>query len=140
MACSSSGSHADIRQLWLWREEERLYGIGIFVNRIPELRADFVSPVVMGEGLREGDSRVFAWQRDERPWSASVILEGAGARLELRRPGRPPERIALEPMPLFRDEAIELAPLTSKADWDYWFETVLTGHFTSGQVPACQDD
>jgi hypothetical protein len=38
---------------------------------------------------------------------------------------------------VFRDEVIALAPLTSKADWDHWFEIMLVGHFTAGDVPGC---
>ena len=37
----------------------------------------------------------------------------------------------------FRDEAIALAPLTSKADWDHWFEIMLVGHFSAADIPAC---
>ncbi len=57
--------------------------------------------------------------------------------LRLERDGELSAWAALERNAVFRDEAIELAPLTGKADWDRWFDIVLVGHFSSGDVPAC---
>ena len=64
-------------------------------------------------------------------------MTGADAQLALTLDGRPEERAVLTRQAVFRDEAIELAPLTTKADWDHWFDIVLVGHFSSGDVPAC---
>lgn len=136
-AIRCQGKHAYVRQLWLWREGERLYGVGIFDPLVAGRWAQFVSPIFLGEGLSQGDAWVFEWERHERAWGASVVLEEPRVRLALQRADKPPEQALLEPTPLFRDEAVELAPLASKADWDTWFEIVLTGHFTSGNVPDC---
>lgn len=129
--------HAHVRQLWLWREGERLYGVGILAPLVAGRWAGYVSPILLGEGLRQDRHWLFEWERSGQSWSAWVRLEEPRARLTLQRGGQAPEQALLEPTPLFRDEAIELAPLTSKADWDHWFATVLTGHLSSGQVPAC---
>jgi hypothetical protein len=131
------GQHADVRQLWLWQENVRLYGIGIFATLVAGTRAGFVSPLLLGEGIRHGESWSFEWQRNGQSWSASVALEGADARLTLERNGEPAARATLARDAIFHDEAIELAPLTGKADWDQWFDIVLVGHFSSGDIPAC---
>ena len=57
--------------------------------------------------------------------------------LTLERDGEHAAPAALGRDAVFRDEAIELAPLTGKADWDHWFDIVLVGHFSSGDIPAC---
>ncbi|MDX1485616.1 MAG: hypothetical protein R3229_14170 [Alphaproteobacteria bacterium] len=132
-----TGQHAVIRQLWLWRDGERLHGVGIFVTKVAGRHARFVSPMVMGEGTREGAGWRFRWQREGRPHSALVSIDGEAVGLELTRPRLPVERSVLGPKPVFADEAVGLAPLTSRADWARWFRVVLTGHFTSGDVPAC---
>lgn len=59
---------------------------------------------------------------------------------EEHRAGRGPEdaeQAMLKGGGVFDDERIELAPLTTGADWRHWFDTVLVGHFVSGYVPAC---
>ncbi len=57
--------------------------------------------------------------------------------LTLVRDGETVAATTLRRETLFPDETIELAPLTSKADWSKWFEIVLVGHFSSGDIPAC---
>ncbi len=131
------GQHADVRQLWLWREGERLYAVGIFSTLVAGRRAGFVLPVVLGEGVRQGDGWVFEWRRDGRVWNAAVALDEPDARLALTRDGETVAQAALAPGAVFQDETVELAPLTGQADWDRWFDVVLTGHFSSGVVPPC---
>ena len=91
----------------------------------------------MGDAVMDGERWSFAWSRDGRSGTASIALTGADAQLALTLDGRPEERAVLTRQAVFRDEAIELAPLTTKADWDHWFDIVLVGHFSSGDVPAC---
>ena len=129
--------HAEVRQLWLWQEGARLYAVGIFATLLAGTRANFISPILLGEGEGVGDSWSFEWRRDGRSWSASIALASPDAMLRLERDGELAASAALEPDAVFRDEAIELAPLTSKADWDHWFDIVLAGHFSSGDIPAC---
>ncbi len=57
--------------------------------------------------------------------------------LALTRGSKPLAQVMLAREAVFHDEAIELAPLTGKADWDQWFDIVLVGHFSSGDIPAC---
>jgi len=129
--------HADVRQLWLWRENARLYAVGIFATLLAGTHAGYVSPILLGEGVGHGDSWSFEWRRNGQSWTASIALEGPDARLRLGRNGEPAAWVALARGAVFRDEAIELAPLTGKADWDHWFDVVLVGHFASGDIPAC---
>ena len=137
------GQAADVRQLWLWQEDARLYAVGVFDTLLAGAHAGYVSPVVLGEGVRQGDAWHFEWQHDGQPWSASVTLEipGApedpGAMLTLTRDGQPLAQDVLARNAVIRDEAIELAPLTGKADWDHWFDIVLVGSTSSGDIPAC---
>jgi hypothetical protein len=135
VACQ--GRYAKIRQVWLWREGVRLYAVGIFAPLVAGRHAGFVQPVLLGEGARAGEAWTFEWARNGRSWSATIALSGPEAILTLARDGQEPERAVLDAAPLFRDEAIELAPLTAKADWDHWFDIVLTGHFSAGDIPAC---
>jgi hypothetical protein len=137
-------AHAKIRQVWLWREGQRLYGVGIFSTLVAGRHASHVRPLVIGEGIREGDGWRFAWQQDGRSGTALIALKGGDAiltlDLDLEQNGRDLEdadRLVLKAGGIFSDERIELAPLTSGGDWRHWFENVFTGHFTSGQVPAC---
>jgi hypothetical protein len=131
------GQHADVRQLWLWQEGARLYAVGIFATLLAGTRADFVSPILMGEGVRQGDSWSFEWRRNGRSWGASIELGDPDDMLTLERDGELVGSVALKRAAVFRDEAIELATLTSKADWDHWFDIVLVGHSVSGDIPAC---
>ena len=109
----------------------------VFATLLGGTHAGFVSPILLGEGAGGGDSWSFEWRRNGRSWRASIALEGPDAMLTLERDGVPAASAALGRDAVFRDEAIELAPLTSKADWDHWFDVVLVGHFSSGDIPAC---
>jgi hypothetical protein len=131
------GQHAKVRQAWLWREDSRLYAVGIFATLVAGRHAGFVQPVLLGEGARAGEAWTFEWARNGRSWTATIALNGPEAILTLVRDGQETERAVLEAPALFHDEAIDLAPLTAKADWDHWFDIVLTGHFSSGDIPAC---
>lgn len=129
--------HSVLRQVWLWREEGRLYAIALAASVAAGRRADFLTPHVLGEGTRNGDAWSFNWQHNGQTWQASVALAGAEADFTLRIGEREPETVRLASGAIIEDEVIELAPLTTKADWHNWFATVLTGHFSSGPVPDC---
>ncbi len=131
------GPYAKVRQVWLWREGGRLYAVGIFAPLVAGRHAGFVQPVFLGEGNRIGEAWSFAWERNARSWTATIALSGPAPVLTLARTGQEAERIVLEAAPVFRDEAIEFAPLTAKADWDHWFEIMLVGHFSAGDIPTC---
>lgn len=135
MECRSPS--AKVRQLWLWQEDTRLYAVGIFSILLAGTDARFVSPILLGEGIAQGNSWSFQWRRNRQSWKALITLEGPDALLTLERNGEQAASAALKQGAIFRDEAIELAPLTSKVDWDRWFDVVLVGHFSSGKIPAC---
>ncbi len=129
---------AKIRQLWLWREGTRLYGVGIFATLPAGQRADFVSPVVLGEGRPDGASWRFELRHRGDDWTATVTLDRAdGLALALDRAGQATERLTLRQPAIFHDEVIDLASLTGKAAWNHWFATVLVGRFSSAEIPAC---
>ena len=135
-----SGTHAKIRQIWLWEDGLRRYAVGIFSTLVAGRQNGFVPAIVMGEGIRENDGWRFAWQQDGRSGTAVIALNGDDAILTLDQDGRDLEdadRAVLKGGGVFYDERIELAPLTSGADWRHWFDTVLVGHFIAGYVPAC---
>jgi hypothetical protein len=131
------GPYAKVRQVWLWREAARLYAVGIFAPLVAGTHARFVNPVLLGEGVPASEAWTFAWERNGRSWTATVALDGPAPEFTLTRGDEAPEGGGLNAAPVFRDEVIALAPLTSKADWDHWFEIMLVGHFTAGDVPAC---
>jgi hypothetical protein len=127
-----SAQHARVRQLWLWREQGRLHAVGVFTTLLAGRRADFVSPIVLGQGVKEGEAWRFEWTRNRQTWRATVSPEGDRARLVLAA-----EQVLLDGAAVFRDETIDLAPLTTQADWEHWFAVVFTGQFLSAEVPAC---
>lgn len=136
--------HAKIRQVWLWQAGQRLYGVGIFSTLLAGQQSLFVRPFVIGEGVKEGGGWRFTWQRDDRSGSALIALKDGDAiltlDLDLNQSGRDLEdanQLVLKAGNVFSDERIELAPLTTGADWQHWFDNVLAGQFTSGDVPAC---
>ena len=137
-------AHAKIRQLWLWEDGQRFYGVGIFSTLVAGRQNLFVRPLVIGEGGRDDDGWRFAWQQDGRSGTALVTLRGGDAiltlDLDLDNGGRDLEdadQLVLKAGGIFSDERVELAPLTTGADWRHWFDNIMVGHFTSGYVPAC---
>lgn len=135
-ALSCQGAHARVRQLWLWRAGRQLYAVAILATLLAGRRADFVHPLVLGEGTPEGDHWRFAWREEGRAGRATVRLDGTTAILALEDDG-PDQAVPLDAAPLFRDEAVAFAPLTSAEDWRAWFDVVLVGHFSSAEIPAC---
>jgi hypothetical protein len=132
------GPHARVRQVWLWRTQGRLYAVGVFQTLLAGQRAQFVTPAVLGEGRNAGDASVFNWQREGRKYSAAIALTGGAVSLTLAEDGRKAEAVTLPRRAIFRDDAIEFAPLTTVADWRHWFETVLVGSFFSAEIPGCK--
>ena len=137
-------AHAKIRQVWLWDDGQRRHGVGIFSTLVAGRQNLFVRPIVIGEGVREGDAWRFAWQQDGRSGTALIALKGGDAiltlDLDLDQGGRDLEdadQLVLQAGAIFSDERIDLAPLTTGADWQHWFDNIIVGHFTSGYVPAC---
>ena len=133
-------AHATVRQVWLWEDSARRYAVGIFATLIAGLQHDFIRPVVMGAGVAENGLWRFAWEQDGRSGTAAITFDGSDVILTLDLEGRDLEdadRAVLKAGGIFSDERITLAPLTSDADWRHWFDTVLVGHFASGDVPAC---
>jgi hypothetical protein len=131
------GEQAAVRQLWLWRDGDRLFATGVFRTLPAGRRAQFVTPSAMGEGRRAGGAWSFAWARDGEPWSASVTPGPDDVALRLTPPGRDAETLTLAPGAIFGDETIALAPRQSAEEWQRWFTTVWVGRFFSGEIPAC---
>jgi hypothetical protein len=131
------GQHARVRQIWLWQEDARLYAVGLFSTQLAGRRADFVSPVFMGEANRANDAWTFEWRSQDRDWRARVSRVERGISLALTRTGQGDVDATLLPGRIFRDEVIELAATTTGDDWRAWFETVLVGHFSRADIPAC---
>lgn len=129
--------HARAQQIWLWQGGERRYAVGIFATLIAGRRAMFVLPVLMGEGIKNSDGWLFSWQQDGRSERALIALKEGSAVVTLKRKGWRTDQTSLQASAVFEDEAIDLAPLTTMKDLEHWFSVVLTGHFTSGDVPDC---
>jgi hypothetical protein len=79
----------------------------------------------------------YAWQQHAKNWTAQVSLADEAVSLALTQSGQDPVGLVLSPGQIFRDEAIELAARESGEDWTAWFETILVGRFSSGDLPAC---
>jgi len=136
-ALECEGQHAKVRQVWLWRDGATLYSVGNFATKLAGVRADFLSPMVMGTAEGSDDGWVFKWSKDRKYWKAIIALAGDSATLMLFRDGRAVADQVLSPGAVIRDEAVELAPRTTAADWAHWFDTVLVGHFAAGDLPPC---
>jgi hypothetical protein len=128
--------HARVSQLWLWRSDAALLAVGIFRYLVPGQRADFVTPAVMGPGQPEGDGWRFRWEDRGRPREAFLRLTEAGAEIDLPGWERSWGSHTLAPAAIFRDEVIELAPLSSLEAWEHWFDVQLVVHFSSAEIPA----
>ncbi|NNE25121.1 MAG: DMT family transporter [Rhizobiales bacterium] len=135
-----SGAHATVRQVWLWEDGARRHAIGIFSSLVAGRYSLHVPVIVMGEATRQAEGWRFSWQRRGRSGTASMEHTANDAILTLDIDGRDVEdadKLMLKSGGFFNDERIELAPLTNAADWQHWFDNVLTGHFVSGDVPVC---
>ena len=129
--------HAKVSQVWLWQQDGELYAAGAFVTRVAGRRAGFVHPIFMRAGTKEDDSWIFAWQVDGNRFVASIALQDRGVRFTLTRNDKPMGTWQLAPKAIFIDDVFALAPLTGSEDLQHWFDTVLIGHFVSGEIPAC---
>jgi hypothetical protein len=137
-----AGAHAKIRQIWLWGDGARRYAVGIFAAVVAGRHARYIRPVVMGEGVRDGDGWRFSWLQDGRSGTAIIAHKGDNAILTLDQEGRDLEdadQLVLKSGIVVYDERVALAPRTTSADWHHWFDNVLVGHFSSGYIPACRD-
>lgn len=135
------GAHATVRQVWLWDDGGGKHlAAAVFSTLVAGRQALFVPALVLGEGARQADGWHFAWRQEERAGRAVIEASVNDILLTLNQEGRDREnasKLTLKPGGLFSDDRIELAPLTGPAEWQHWFDTVLTGHFVSGSVPAC---
>jgi hypothetical protein len=129
--------HAAVRQIWLWRQADRLFAVGVFQTLVAGQRALFVSPVAMGEGRRDGESWTFDWVREGAPWMVRVTPGADSVALRLTPPRGALENLTLSPGAIFEDDTITLAPRTSAEAWRRWFDTVWVAQFFSGTVPDC---
>jgi hypothetical protein len=126
-----------LQQLWLWRDQDRLFAVGVFSRLLAGRRQDFITPLVLGDAPLDGDAWFFDWQQNGKTVKASIAFSGEGLDLSLQRQGQAAVTIRLEPGALLVDPAIEGASLTNGDAWLHWFDIVLVGHFTTGVMPAC---
>ena len=137
-----AGAHAKIRQIWLWGDSARRYAVGIFKTVVAGRHARFIRPVVMGEGVSDGDGWRFAWHQDGRSGTAFITHKADNAIVTVDQEGRDLEdadQLVLKSGIVVYDERIALAPRTTSADWHHWFDNVFVGHFSSGYIPVCQN-
>ncbi len=135
-----SGQHAKVRQVWLWQDGMRLYAVAVFSTLVAGRQTLFVPALVLGEGTRQADGWHFAWHLPDGSGVATIDQREAAVSLALNLAGRDVEdanELNLEPGGIFSNEKIELAPLTGSADWQHWFDNVLSINFISGRVPSC---
>jgi hypothetical protein len=129
--------HSDVRQVWLWRQDDRLFALGIMSTLVAGRKSRFVEPLFLGEGERQGDAWSYTWERNGQDWRASIAPADGTVQLSLQRNDQDPVSTVLTGQTIVNDEVISLAPLTSVADWQHWFDVVLTGHFSTADVPEC---
>jgi hypothetical protein len=129
--------HSDVRQVWLWREGDRLFAVGIFSTLVAGQTSRFVQPVYLGEGERRGEAWAYAFESQGSNWEGLIAPDGDSVSLSLKRNDGEPVDTVLERQAIVEDEVIELAPLSSVADWQHWFDVILVGHFSTAEVPKC---
>ena len=127
----------DFQQLWLWREQDRLFAVAVFSRLLAGRRHNFITPLVLGEAPQDGETWYFEWQQNGKTGEASIAFAGDGLDLSLQRQGQAAVTSWLAPGALLIDPVIERAALTDGDAWRHWFDIVLVGHFTVGIMPAC---
>ena len=129
--------HSDVRQVWLWRQGERLFAVAIMSPLVAGRTNRFVEPLYLGEGKRQGEAWRFTWERHARIWEALLTPADGSVSLNLKRNDQEAVQIILDKKAIVEDEMIALAPLSSAADWQHWFEVIRVGHFSTAEVPDC---
>ena len=129
--------HSEVRQIWLWRDGERLFAVAIVSTLVAGQESRFVPPLLLGEGKRRGNAWAFGWERNGQTWEALIEPQGETVSLGLTRNDGEPVSLELAKGAIVTDEVIALAPLSSVEDWRHWFDIVLTGHFSTAKVPKC---
>ena len=127
----------DLRQLWLWQEEDRLLAVGAFARLAPGRRHDFITPLVLGAAAEEEGRWQFTWGEGNEAGKASLSFQGEELDLTLELGNQAAVITRLKAGGLLQDPAIARAAVTDDAAWHQWFDTVLVGHFTSGVMPEC---
>lgn len=128
-----------LSQVWLWQEGMRLYGVGVFARYPMGYHAQFISPRVMG--VAESGDGVWRFEWDTDNWrgdSAEITLSDGGATLKLDQRKQLEVETTLTRSAIIEAEVMALAPRTNGEDWQRWFEVIFTGHFVSGDIPACE--
>jgi hypothetical protein len=128
----------DLQQLWLWRDADRLYAVGVFSRLTAGKIHRFITLIVLGGVVQKGQAWLFEWQVDKRGGRAGIAFEGDGIALTLEDKGPATVTSWLAPGGLLIDPVIERASLTDGDAWRHWFDIVLVGHFTVGVMPACE--
>ena len=110
---------------------------GVFKTLLAGRQAGYVSPIILGEGRKDGETWTFKWDGSGGAGTASVRLHGDTIEMTLKEGRREREEITLATGAVFEDPAIRLAPLSTAAAWRRWFEVVFVGHFLAADIPGC---
>ena len=137
IACD--GRRLDLAQVWLWRDQERLYAVGVvraFSQSQPE---GFATPVVFGSAQERDGAWHFAWEGVRGPSQARVTL-GEGQVIMTIKQGTWPEQQfdMAQDKGFLSGDLVDLAPLTTVEDWRHWFSVVSLGNRVTGETPACE--
>jgi len=129
---------AELVQLWLWQDRDRLYAVGIARPFAKGQPLRFARPMVLGAGIAEGDAWVFAWEGVRGASQARLTLEDGQLDLVLKEGRWPERRLRLQrgDGPLGGD-MIDLAPRSDAEAWAHWFDRVTRSNRLAGEVPEC---
>ena len=128
----------ELAQLWLWRDDRRLYAVGVVRAFAKGQRVHFAEPLVLGVGMAAGEAWDFRWESAKGASQARLTLDGETASLVIEEGGRPQRSLRLRrgEGPLGGD-VIDLAPRTDAQAWTRWFDLVPRGNNLIGQIPDC---
>ena len=137
-AVECDGRRIDLAQTWLWRDEARLYAVGVLQVFSQGQQTSVTMPMVWGAASERDGVWRFAWEGLRGDTDAGVTLGEDQIVMTVRQGTWPERQLRLSRGRGFlAGDMVDLAPLTSAEDWQHWFSIVPLGNFVTGQPPAC---
>lgn len=133
------GRRLDLAQVWLWRDEERLYAAGVVRTFSQSQQASFATPMVLGSAQERGGAWNFAWDGMRGPSQAKIVLGEGQVVMTIKQGTWPEQRFEMmRDKGFLAGDMVDLAPLTTAEAWQHWFSVVPLGNRVTGQNPACE--
>lgn len=137
-AVECDGHRVELAQVWLWRDEVRLYAVGVLQAFAQSRQPSITMPFVWGAASERGGIWQFEWKGMSGDSHAEVTFGEDQIVMAVRQGASPERQLHLNRGQGFlAGDMVDLAPLTSAEDWQHWFSVVPLGNLVTGQTPAC---